>query len=87
MPVEYFWDNNYDEVKKIIQLETNEVSLSSFLNTPFDPDNSGDLENATDSVTSIFNKVMHMSFRIKKKAIIILNTKSFLTMNAWKRKD
>ena len=54
-------------MKKIIQLETNKESLSSFLNTSFDPDNSGDVENATNSVTSVLNKVMHMSLRIKKK--------------------
>ena len=57
LPVEYFWDNNYDEVKKIIQLETNKESLSSFLNTSFDPDNSGDVENTTNSVTSILIKL------------------------------
>ena len=67
LPVKYFWDNNYDEVKKIIQLEANKESSSSFLNTSFDPDNSGDVENATNSVTSIPNKVMHMGLRIKRK--------------------
>ena len=90
LPVEYFWDNNYDEVKKMILLETNKESLSSFLNRSFNPGNFGVVENATNSVTSILNKVMHMSLRIKKKHKKMKHTpnhKVFLTMNAWKRKD
>ena len=74
----------------MIHRETNKESLSSFLNTSFDPDSSGDVENATNSVTSVLNKVLHLSLRIKrkhKKTKHNPNHKSFLTMNAWERKD
>ena len=67
LPTIYIWNRNPDHIKKVMKLESMQSLLNEFLTKPLEQINRENIDNATQDVTSIINKVMDTCLQIKRK--------------------
>ena len=67
LPTKYIWNRNPDHIKKVMKLDSTQSLLDEFLTKPLEQINRDNIDNATQDVTSIINKVMDTCRQIKRK--------------------
>ena len=67
LPTKYIWNRNPDHIKKVMKLDSTQSLLDEYLTKPLEQINRDNIDNATQDVTSINNKVMDTCLQIKRK--------------------
>ena len=67
LPAKYIWNRNPDHIKKVMKLDSTQSLLNEFLTKPLEQINRDNIDNATQDVTSIINKIMDTCLQIKRK--------------------
>ena len=67
LPAKYIWNRSPDHIKKVMKLDSTQSLLNELLTKPLEQINRDSIDNATQDVTSIINKVMDTCLQIKRK--------------------
>ena len=67
LPTKYIWNRNPDHIKKVMKLDSAQSLLNEVFTKPLEQMNRENIDNATQDVTSIINKVMDTCLQIKRK--------------------
>ena len=86
LPTKHKWNRNPDHIKKVMKLDSTQSLLNEFFTKPLEQLNRENIDNATQDVTSIINKVMDTCLQIKIESNGFL-MKSFLIRSVKKLND
>ena len=67
LPTKYIRNRNPDHIKKVMKIDSTQSLLNEFLTKPLEQINRDNIDNATQDVISIINKVMDTCLQIKRK--------------------
>ena len=67
LPTKYIWNRNPDHIKKVMKLDSMQSLFNESLTKPLEQINRENIDNVTQDVTSIINKVMNTCLQIKCK--------------------